>query len=102
MKRKKTPEAMVFGALNKIYYTSRDIAKDWGLKHIALNTFKELIERSKHRDFTDMREHKETYNKLLDILYTTCADKSKELDSKNVSVKFIKGCIEHIKNNMGL
>lgn len=100
MKRKKTPESLVFGALNKIYRTSRDIAKEWGTDHIGLNTFKELIDLSKHKDFEDMREHKEAYNKLLDILYTTCADQSKKLESSNVSVKFIKYCVEHIKNNM--
>lgn len=100
MKPNKTPESLVFGALNKIYRTSRDIAKEWGTKYIGLNTFKELIDLSKHKDFSDMKEHKQEYNKLLDILYTTCANQSKKLESSNVSVKFIKYCVEHIKDNM--
>ena len=47
MRKKQTPKAIVFGGLNKIYYNSRDIAKEWGSKSLPLSTFKELIEKSK-------------------------------------------------------
>ena len=47
MNQQRKIKSMVYGGLNKIYYNSRDISKEWGLSHIPILTFKEIIGKSK-------------------------------------------------------
>lgn len=102
MKRKKdkTPKQLVFSGLNKIYTTSRDLAKEWEQSTIPLLTLESLVDKSKLPVEGDAIEFREWYNNLLDTLFTTCKDKAVEMNTTNVSTKYLKICIEHIKKTM--
>lgn len=94
---------MVYGGLNKIYYNSRDISKEWGLPHIPILTFREIIDKSKLKaEDSGVEKFIEQYNKTLDIMFTTCTDQAKKLGTENISLKFIKMCVQHVKDNMHL
>ena len=103
MTNKNIIRKVVFKNLNKIYTTSRDIAKGWDLNTIPLTTFKTIIDKSRlQTEESSLKEFNTAFNKTLYLIYKTCADKSKEMKSENISIKFIKVVIEHTKTNMGL
>jgi hypothetical protein len=102
MKKKPTAKTIVFGGLNKIYTVSRDIAKQWGVETVPLNTLKEIIDKGKLEIDGELTEFKEAYNTTLGLVYSTCEDQAKKFGSKNVSVKYIKVVIEFTKEKTGL
>lgn len=105
MRKKKTIQAMVHGGLNNILRTSRDIGKEWGLKHIPLITFREIVDKGKlnmQNETIDIMKFQKEYNNTLDAIFTTCKNQSDKLKTDNVSVTFIKICVDHVKANMGI
>lgn len=103
MTNKNKIRKIVFGNLDKIYTTSRDIAKEWGLDAIPLTTFKVIIDKSRPKtEESALKEFNIVYNKTLDLIYKTGKDKTKEMKSENISIKYIKVLIDHVKANMGI
>lgn len=92
--------------LDDIYKASAKIAKAWGMQSVPLTTLTEVIERGK----VDLKSTPDqaaktlfkAYNTTLDTILKTCRQKAKQMRSENVSCEYIKLCVNHVKENMGI
>lgn len=89
--------------LDGIHKYSLSISKSWGIEHIPLTTFKEIIEKSKvevdSKDDNILKFTKD-YNELLNIMFSLSEEKCKEMNTNNVNVKFIGHMIKESRKAM--
>ena len=101
MKHGKEEKKTVFKNLDRIYKTSRDIAKKWNSTTIPLTSLRYIINESKPSINTG---HKQLdifmirYNNMLDSLYNGCESIAKKMDSKSIPLTDLKKGLDIIKN----
>jgi len=92
----------IFNNLDVLVKQCEKIAKQWDKNTIPLTLFKVLLEKMliKADDKADENVIKlfDQYNGVLEQLYKTCSEQSKDMRSKSVSIQFVKDCIIFIKD----
>ena len=89
--------------LDKIYQTSCNVSKSFGLSTISLKVLRDVINLgkiTKSDTNKDLHDFIEKHNEMLDILYTTCEDYTKQVKSDHLSKEFLKTCINKLKDNL--
>lgn len=94
---------VIYSNLDGIVKAANEIATAWDRKTIPLTDLANMIDVLKSSDIANNEEAKEfveAYYSMLDILFDTCKKAANKLQSKFISVEYLKGAIELIKTEM--
>lgn len=94
---------IMFRNFDNLVKACEKTAKPWGRNTVPLGFLYESIKLLKQRDYESKHqkiiEAFDAYNNTLKVLYETCEKKCNELETKQLSIEYLKKCIQVIKES---
>jgi len=97
----------VINSFNDIYNQCSSLAKKLKIDYVSLNIIKVSIDGHKIKKLTpkeaDLVNFAKEYNKMLDVLYSTCVKHSKSYnEERNLHLMFLRQFIDEIISNLNV